>query len=135
MLIEHWPYYDDITRYMDLQKTFDTPLAKLSIQKMHCVPGNDDDTIDHGADDGLPHDDVDDDDIKLFDLKQKMKLKPKLERLDVTPCRTCNLEEGSYNIFEACDTEGLDLAHKLKAIAGLEVRVNEEQLFNCFAIH
>lgn len=68
--------------------------------------------------------DIDDveDDMKLLDLKQRLSLvKPKLE-IENNVCRSCSSEQGCVSIYEQVDCDGLDLAHKLRVIGGIEVR-------------
>lgn len=67
-------------------------------------------------------DDDIEDDMKLFDLKQRLDLvKPKFEALEASLCRTCSNEDGCVNLYNQTDDEGLDLAHKLRIIGGIEV--------------
>lgn len=74
------------------------------------------------------YDDNDDyeDDMKLFDLKQKLELKPKNEESFETgpACRACADMEARVDIFDHKDDEGTDLAAKLKLLGGIEVRIS-----------
>lgn len=73
------------------------------------------------------NDDIEDD-MKLFDLKQRLDLvKPKFEALEANLCRTCFNEDGCVNLYQQTDDEGLDLAQKLRIIGGIEVSF----LLNC----
>ncbi|CAG9112221.1 unnamed protein product [Plutella xylostella] len=132
MLTEQWPYYEAMTSYTDLLKTFKPPETKPKIKKPRYIGAN---AIDDHFDDAAVVDDDFDDDLKLFDLKKKLELKPKTEVPDVSSCRACNVEEGSYHVFEACDDEGVSLAHKLRVIAGVEIDVLDnlpkQICFNC----
>lgn len=68
------------------------------------------------------------DDMKLFDLKQRLQLvKPKYEVV-ANHCRCCT-NEGFVNIFDQTDENGGEVAYKLKVIAGIEVRLP----FNIFS--
>lgn len=60
------------------------------------------------------------DDMKLFDLKQKLGLKPK-DEFAADLCRACAESQASVNIFAHTDEDGTSLATKLKALAGIEV--------------
>lgn len=71
----------------------------------------------------VTNDDDFEDDMKLYDLKQKLELqvKPKLEE-ESDRCRSCSILAACVDIFEQKDDDGFDVAHKLKLIAGVEVR-------------
>ncbi|CAH2250113.1 jg6845 [Pararge aegeria aegeria] len=72
-------------------------------------------------DDGAVDDDVEDD-MKLFDLKQRLSLvKPKFEVMDANVCRCCSSEDACVGIYDQKDESGADLMHKLKAVCGVEV--------------
>lgn len=69
----------------------------------------------------LTDDDIEDD-MKLFDLKQRLTLvKPKFEVMDANVCRCCSNEDGVVGIYDQKDEGEVDLAHKLKIICGIEV--------------
>lgn len=75
--------------------------------------------MDNNNDDAMDDNDFEDD-MKLFDLKQKLELqvKPKFEYLQ---CRSCSLEEGFVNLYQHVDETGIVLAEKLRVIADIKV--------------
>lgn len=68
------------------------------------------------------------DDMKLFDLKQKMELdlKPSCEFLD-KQCRACAGVGDCVDIFEHKDDEGIDVASKMLIICGVEVSIDVDK--------
>ncbi|KAL4707887.1 hypothetical protein ACJJTC_010322 [Scirpophaga incertulas] len=107
ILNEHWPYYDAIARYVESQVNL--PIKRQRKEAIHVV------SFDEAA-----VDDECEDDIKLFDLKQRLQVKPKVE-LEQNQCRSCFGVEAYVNIFDQVDDDGIDIACKLKTIAGVEV--------------
>ncbi|XP_053611090.1 uncharacterized protein LOC128675603 [Plodia interpunctella] len=117
MLNEPWPYYEAMAQYLATQQH-----APVKTQRRG---------RDLGECDGDDGNDDFEDDMKLFDLKQRLKQKTEVEN----QCRSCNAEDGCVNIFERTD-EGLELADKLRIIAGVEVDKSDnlpsQICFNCF---
>ncbi|XP_075980707.1 uncharacterized protein LOC142979582 [Anticarsia gemmatalis] len=109
ILNEQWPYFEAMIRYSEVRE-------KHSIKKQ-----KEEDTTDHFGD--VTHDDDFEDDIKLTDLKKKLQLdvEPKFEIEISEQCRTCSNLDACVDIFEQRDDDGLDVAYKLKVIAGVEV--------------
>ncbi|CAB3234273.1 unnamed protein product [Arctia plantaginis] len=109
ILNEQWPYFEALSRYAEVRD-------KHSMKEQ-----KEEDSHDH-FDDGT-HDDEFEDDIKLMDLKKRLQfdVEPKFEFENGEQCRSCSSSEASVDIFEQRDDDGLDLAHKLKIIAGIEV--------------
>lgn len=104
ILSEKWPYYDAMTKYTEIHEN-----ERLKEQN-----DNFDDVIDDAEDD-----------MKLFDLKQRLSLvKPKLEVV-TNVCRSCSGEHGCVGIYEQVDDSGFDLAHKLRLICGVEVNQSD----------
>ncbi|XP_046969361.1 uncharacterized protein LOC124536800 [Vanessa cardui] len=104
ILNEQWPYFEAIAKYTE-------------INEKHVIKEQKDNHYEEVALD----DDIEDD-MKLFDLKQRLSLvKPKLEAIETNLCRSCSNEDGCVNIYNQTDDDGLDLAHKLKIIGGIEV--------------
>ncbi|KAJ0174513.1 hypothetical protein K1T71_009621 [Dendrolimus kikuchii] len=107
-LTEHWPYFEAMKHYTEM---YVKPVKK---QKQEV---NDDQYDIHDNDDY-------EDDMKLFDLKQRLQLvKPKYEVV-ANHCRCC-ANEGFVNIFDQTDENGCDVAYKLKTIAGIEVEKSD----------
>ncbi|XP_069361245.1 uncharacterized protein [Maniola hyperantus] len=104
ILNEQWPYFDAMAKYMETHE-----LHQIKQQKQ-------DDYEDGALDDDI------EDDMKLFDLKQRLTLvKPKFEVLDANVCRCCSNEDGVVGIYDQKNEGEVDLAHKLKIICGIEV--------------
>ncbi|XP_049875843.1 uncharacterized protein LOC126373663 [Pectinophora gossypiella] len=110
MLSEQWPYFEAMAQYEKAHQ----PKQK---QELEYDCNNDDCNDDNDFDD----------DIKLFDLKQKLELqvKPKLEYLEANQCRSCSNDEGCVNIFDQKDDDGLDLAHKLRIVGDVQVEPSD----------
>ncbi|XP_060804972.1 uncharacterized protein LOC106134226 [Amyelois transitella] len=124
ILNEHWLYYDAMSEYFT---NVEKPVKRQKRERC----SREYDHLNDG--DGGCGDDLEDD-MKLFDLKQRLQLKPKLEV--ESQCRSCNAEEGCVNIFERAGEGGLDLADKLRLIAGIEVdkadNLPSQICLNCF---
>ncbi|KAI5638462.1 zinc-finger associated domain (zf-AD) domain-containing protein [Phthorimaea operculella] len=119
ILTEQWPYYEAMSQYRPAQPTFQNritvkkPASSTNVVSKQEIEYYDDDN----------RDDDYEDDIKLFDLKQKMEreVKPKFEYLEANQCRSCSSEEGCVNIYDQKDDEGLNLAEKLRIIGDVKV--------------
>ncbi|CAH2093128.1 unnamed protein product [Euphydryas editha] len=104
ILNEQWPYFEAISKY-------------LETHEKHTIKEQQEDNFEE-----LPLDDDIEDDMKLFDLKQRLDLvKPKFEALETNFCRSCSNEDGCISIYNQTDDEGLDLAQKLRIIGGIEI--------------
>ncbi|KAL0821947.1 hypothetical protein ABMA28_005338 [Loxostege sticticalis] len=118
ILNEQWPYYEAMAQYVENQ-------VRRPVKKKPRVIH---DHYDDGADDDY------EDDMKLFDLKQRLQLKPKYE--EANSCRSCWNEEACINIFDQTDVEGFDIAYKLRTIGGVEVDKSDhlpsQICLNCF---
>lgn len=114
ILTEQWPYYEAMTQY-DAIKDRTPPVIKHKLESQI-------DNYNDNCNDTLDDNDYEDD-MKLFDLKQKLELqvKPKFEFLDANQCRSCSNEEGCVNIFEHVDEGGNVLAEKLRLIGDVKV--------------
>lgn len=96
-----------MSRYVEIQEK--KPVLKRKLVTSH-------------SDDGeLGHDDEFEDDMKLFDLKQKLQVKPKFECDETNRCRSCYTVDGSVDVFGEKDDDGVELSYKLKVIGGIEV--------------
>ncbi|KAJ2945771.1 hypothetical protein O0L34_g613 [Tuta absoluta] len=113
ILTEQWPYFEAMSQYRPAPPTYTTTSVKTHKQEIEYY---DDDNNDNRDDDY-------EDDIKLFDLKQKMEreVKPKFEYLEANQCRSCSSEEGCVKIYEQKDEDGLNLADKLRIIGDVKV--------------
>ncbi|XP_052743257.1 uncharacterized protein LOC112050918 isoform X2 [Bicyclus anynana] len=106
ILNEQWPYFEAMAKYMETNETH--------IKHKH-----------EHFDDAVVDDDVEDD-MKLFDLKQRLSLvKPKFEAMDVNMCRCCSNDDGCVGIYDQMDECGVDLVHKLKTICGVEIEPSD----------
>ncbi|CAH2044028.1 unnamed protein product, partial [Iphiclides podalirius] len=102
LLSEHWPYYEAMANYFALESEG----SKANRAKRQTVAESGDDY---------------EDEMRLFDLKRMMHVRPKHELADSNLCRACSNDDGCVNVFEGRDPEGVDLAHKLRLIGGVEV--------------
>lgn len=120
ILNEQWPYYEAMAQYVENQ-------VRRPVKKKPRVVH---DHYDDGADDDY------EDDMKLFDLKQRLQVKPKYE--EANSCRSCWNEEACINIFDRPDVEGFDIAYKLRTIGGVEViyitYTTYLKYINCFCL-
>ncbi|XP_028159756.1 uncharacterized protein LOC114352370 [Ostrinia furnacalis] len=103
ILNEQWPYYEAMAQYVENK-------VRVPVKKKPRV-------VSHEHYDDLPDDY--EDDMKLFDLKQRLQVKPKYE--ETHSCRSCWNEEACVDIFAQPDGDGLDIASKLRTIGGVEV--------------
>ncbi|GBP30125.1 Zinc finger protein 729 [Eumeta japonica] len=121
MLNEVWPYYEAMAKYYKVKNQI-----QISCKREYNTGINTEDTNDFNDDDY-------EDDIKLFDLKQRT---GQNNARRSSSCRTCDQEEGSVNLFEQHDEDGCDLAHMLKIICGVEAlqsdNLPKQMCFNCF---
>ncbi|KAJ8712465.1 hypothetical protein PYW07_005307 [Mythimna separata] len=130
ILNEQWPYFEAMSRYSEIQEKNAIKKQKIQdIPKETDIKTNDyaditnETDITHDADITNDADDDIEDDMKLYDLKQKLELqlKPKFEVEEADRCRSCSILATCVDIFEQKDDEGFDVAYKLKLIAGVEV--------------
>ncbi|XP_030025991.2 uncharacterized protein LOC115444372 [Manduca sexta] len=107
MLTEHWPYFEAMARYIEMQDK--KPVKKQKREIIH-------------SDDGDGNDDYEDD-MKLFDIKRQMEaqVKPKCEYEDANQCRACYSEDGCVDIFSEKDEDDIDVAYKLRVVGGIQV--------------
>lgn len=122
ILTENWTYFEALQRYTEAQ-------VKPAVK--HKMEINDDHHFGDGNDDDY------EDDMKLFDLKQKLQLiKPKCE-ISSNNCRCCGNEDGYVSIFEQNGDDGVDIACKLKIIGDIEIDKSDnlpsQICFNCIA--
>ncbi|KAJ8715204.1 hypothetical protein PYW08_005185 [Mythimna loreyi] len=111
ILNEQWPYFEAMGRYSEIQEK-----KAIKKRKEQDIP----ETNDYAD---VTNDDDFEDDMKLYDLKQKLELqvKPKSEVEESDRCRSCSILAPCVDIFEQKDDDGLDVAYKLKVIGGVEV--------------
>lgn len=112
-----WPYYENMVRYMAVRQTHSRRQEKAVAIPDHTAADNDYE-----------------DDIVLYDLKKKINNNVKNEVVD-NLCRACCKADGCIDLFDPVDENGLDLAAKLKVIAGVEIEkvdnYPKEICYNC----